>query len=106
MVTKFENLLLVRFSMSHMIISRQVIGAKDLDRLGFGGLYGVGKSSEHLPALVILSHLDPKCIGEKSICLVGKGVYSHYFFIIGHHSAKDSAYFFLQELFTTPVGSP
>ena len=92
--------------MSHMIISRQVIGAKDLERLGFGGLYGVGKSSEHLPALVILSHLDPNCIGEKSICLVGKGVYSHYFFIIGHHSAKDSAYFLLQELFTTPVGSP
>ena len=58
-----------------MPISRQVIGAKELKGLGFGGLYGVGKASEHLPALVILSHLDPNCIGEKSICLVGKGAY-------------------------------
>ena len=41
----------------------------------------MGKASEHLPALVVLTHEDASCIGEKSICLVGKGI-EHLFIII------------------------
>ena len=37
-------------------------------------MYGVGKASEHLPALVILSHIPANSSDKKSICLVGKGI--------------------------------
>jgi len=52
-----------------------VIKGEDLDAQGFGGLWGVGKASTHLPALVVLSYYpsdsDDK---EQSICMVGKGI--------------------------------
>ena len=34
----------------------KVIQGAELEAQGFGGLWGVGKASEHLPALVILSY--------------------------------------------------
>ena len=52
----------------------KVIKGEELDILGFGGLWGVGKASEHLPALVILSHIPENSSEKKSICLVGKGI--------------------------------
>ena len=50
-----------------------VIQGETLRDQGFGGLWGVGKASEHLPALVVLSH-NAKGAGGKSVCLVGKGI--------------------------------
>lgn len=54
----------------------KVIKGTDLDEQGFGGLWGVGKASIHLPALVVLSFYPPgtKEAGTKSMCLVGKGI--------------------------------
>jgi probable aminopeptidase NPEPL1 len=43
-----------------------------LDKLGFGGIYGVGKSAATPPALVILSYVPTTA--SKSIALVGKGI--------------------------------
>jgi probable aminopeptidase NPEPL1 len=51
-----------------------VIKGHDLEAQGFGGLWGVGKASDNLPALVILSHIPEGSEAEKSICLVGKGI--------------------------------
>jgi len=54
--------------------SIQIIKGKDLEAGGFGGIWGVGKASEHLPALVVLSYSPATAkVEEKSICLVGKG---------------------------------
>ena len=53
----------------------KVIHGAELRDNRLGGLWGVGKASENLPALAILSHVPseytPK---DKSICLVGKGI--------------------------------
>jgi probable aminopeptidase NPEPL1 len=51
----------------------EIIQGQELDSRGFGGIWGVGKASEHLPALVILSHTN-RDVSEKSVCLVGKGI--------------------------------
>jgi probable aminopeptidase NPEPL1 len=53
-----------------------VIQGKDLEAGGFGGIWGVGKASDNLPALVILSYFPTEKNNEeqKSICLVGKGI--------------------------------
>jgi len=51
-----------------------VIQGRDLEAQGFGGLWGVGKASEQLPALVVLSHVPAGAAGDKSVCLVGKGI--------------------------------
>jgi probable aminopeptidase NPEPL1 len=51
-----------------------VIQGKDLEAQGFGGLWGVGKASEHLPALVVLSHVPEGAEGAQSVCMVGKGI--------------------------------
>jgi ankyrin repeat protein len=45
-----------------------VIKGEDLEKGGFGGIWGVGKASEHLPALVILSHIPENSNAKKSIC--------------------------------------
>lgn len=54
----------------------KVIKGHDLEKQGFGGLWGVGKASDHLPALVVLSYFPPgtKEANTKSMCLVGKGI--------------------------------
>lgn len=55
--------------------SIKVIQGKELEEQGFGGIYGVGKASEHPPALVILSHIPAGVsAGAPSVCLVGKGI--------------------------------
>ena len=56
-------------------VAIKVIRGKELDEGGFGGIYGVGKASDHDPALVILSHVPQASTpNAKSICLVGKGI--------------------------------
>nr|CAB3264420.1 probable aminopeptidase NPEPL1 [Phallusia mammillata] len=49
-----------------------VIQGEDLDKQGFGGIYGVGKASEHPPALVVLSHYVPNA--TLTIAWCGKGI--------------------------------
>ena len=51
-----------------------IIQGRDLETQGFGGLWGVGKASEQLPALVVLSHVPAGTASDKSVCLVGKGI--------------------------------
>jgi probable aminopeptidase NPEPL1 len=53
----------------------KILQGKNLEDGGFGGIWGVGKASEHLPALVILSYY-PSTAGKDtpSVCLVGKGI--------------------------------
>ena len=52
-----------------------VIQGKELEEQGFGGLFGVGKASEHPPALVVLSHYPQGTTKDTpSVCLVGKGI--------------------------------
>ena len=58
-------------------VTIKIIRGKELDEQGFGGLYGVGKASEHDPALVILSHPGgggAEAAAGKAIALVGKGI--------------------------------
>lgn len=56
-------------------VSITVIQGQDLEAQGFGGIWGVGKAAEHLPALVILSYVPPGANAEDpSICFVGKGI--------------------------------
>ena len=49
-----------------------VIRGEELDKKGFGGIYGVGKAAVHPPALVVLSH-EPKG-ATQTIAWVGKGI--------------------------------
>lgn len=52
-----------------------VIQGKELEERGLGGIWGVGKAAEHLPALVILSYVPPSAQPhDPSICFVGKGI--------------------------------
>ncbi len=56
-------------------VKMHVIQGKDLEAQGFGGIWGVGKAAEHLPALVILSHYpNGEEDTKQSVCLVGKGI--------------------------------
>jgi probable aminopeptidase NPEPL1 len=65
----------VRNVASKLDCSMTVIQGADLEAQGFGGIFNVGKASEHPPALVVLSHI-PKGVdpAAKSICMVGKGI--------------------------------
>ncbi|OUM66498.1 hypothetical protein PIROE2DRAFT_20155 [Piromyces sp. E2] len=49
-----------------------VIKDEDLNKLGFGGIYNVGKGSKFPPALIILQFTKPQ--NTKSIAWVGKGI--------------------------------
>lgn len=55
-------------------VTTTIIRGKELEERGFGGLFGVGKASEHPPALVVLSHVPAGKENEQSICMVGKGI--------------------------------
>mmetsp|Transcript_53209 Transcript_53209/g.129211 ORF Transcript_53209/g.129211 Transcript_53209/m.129211 type:complete len:569 (+) Transcript_53209:479-2185(+) len=58
-------------------VTTKVIEGEDLDKQGFGGLYGVGKAAVHPPALVILSYTPSSVVDSgktPSIVLVGKGI--------------------------------
>jgi len=49
-----------------------IIRDQELERRGFGGIYGVGKAAVHPPALAILSHIPKDA--TKTIAWVGKGI--------------------------------
>jgi len=49
-----------------------VIEGEELNKRGFGGIYGVGKAAAHPPALVVLSHTPPN--STRSVAWVGKGI--------------------------------
>lgn len=49
-----------------------IIQGQELDRKGFGGIYGVGKASVHAPALAVLSHRPEGA--TQSIAWCGKGI--------------------------------
>ena len=49
-----------------------VIQGQDLDKKGFGGIYGVGKAAVHQPALVVLSHTPDQA--TETVAWVGKGI--------------------------------
>jgi len=49
-----------------------VIRGEELEEKGFGGIYGVGKASDHPPALVVLSHCPPEATMTVAWC--GKGI--------------------------------
>ncbi|GAB9476558.1 Metalloprotease family m17 [Globisporangium polare] len=52
-----------------------VIQGEELNKRGFGGIYGVGKAAHHLPALVALSHYPEGASADaKGVTLVGKGI--------------------------------
>ena len=53
-------------------LSVEVLGVEDLERLGCGGILGVGQGSPHEPRLVKLTWSPPEARG--SLALVGKGV--------------------------------
>jgi len=50
----------------------QVIQGRELDRQGFGGLWGVGKAATKLPALVVLSHRPEGA--QRTVAWIGKGI--------------------------------
>jgi len=49
-----------------------IIQGEELDKLGFGGIYGVGKAAAHPPALVVLSHKPDT--SQRVVAWVGKGI--------------------------------
>jgi probable aminopeptidase NPEPL1 len=51
-----------------------IIRGEELEKRGFGGLWGVGKASDNLPALVVLSYTPVGAEGQPSTCMVGKGI--------------------------------
>ncbi len=51
----------------------EVIDAEQLEARGYGGLWGVGKASTHLPSLVILTY-EPEGTPDKILSWVGKGI--------------------------------
>lgn len=53
-------------------VTIEVIQGEELQTRGFGGIFGVGKASEHPPALVILSYKPLNA--AKTLALVGKGI--------------------------------
>lgn len=53
-------------------VGLRIIQGHALDRLGFGGLWGVGKAATHLPALVALVHEPPGA--TRTVAWVGKGI--------------------------------
>jgi probable aminopeptidase NPEPL1 len=57
---------------ANLSISPVIIRGEELKDRGFGGIYGVGKASDHPPALAVLSHRPPGA--TRSIAWVGKGI--------------------------------
>ncbi len=55
--------------------SIHVIKGTELREKGYGGLWGVGQASVHLPALAILTYVPEGVSADApSICMVGKGI--------------------------------
>lgn len=55
-----------------MNITPTVIRGEDLQKRGFGGIYGVGKAAVVPPALAVLSYTPPGA--HSTIAWVGKGI--------------------------------
>ena len=53
-------------------VTIDVIRGKDLDKRGFGGLWGVGKAATRPPALVVLSYKPEDA--KRTLAWVGKGI--------------------------------
>ncbi|XP_063970806.1 probable aminopeptidase NPEPL1 [Lytechinus pictus] len=53
-------------------ITPLVIQGEELQRKGFGGIYGVGKAAANPPAFAVLSHTPPNA--TQTIAWVGKGI--------------------------------
>ncbi|TUE53335.1 putative aminopeptidase NPEPL1 [Bagarius yarrelli] len=53
-------------------ITPDIVRGKELKQRGFGGIYGVGKSAEHPPALAVLSHTPSGA--TQTIAWIGKGI--------------------------------
>jgi len=53
-------------------VTLKIIQGEELEKGGFGGLWGVGKASLHPPALAILSWEKPG--NSKGVAWVGKGI--------------------------------
>lgn len=56
----------------HNVTFCEIVG-DDLNRLGYGGLYGIGKAATCPPRLVIMEYI-PETGYNESIALVGKGI--------------------------------
>ena len=53
----------------------EVLGVKEMKKLGMGALLGVGQGSAHEPAVVVMKwHGDPKGRDRKPVAFCGKGV--------------------------------
>lgn len=70
-------------SSSGTAVQLTTIYGEELDRQGFGGLWGVGKAAEHPPVLAVLSHSPAGA--SKTHVMVGKGI----MFDTGGLSIKD-----------------
>ncbi|KAJ3030372.1 UNVERIFIED_CONTAM: putative aminopeptidase npepl1 [Siphonaria sp. JEL0065] len=53
-------------------VTLTVIQGHELEERGFGGIWNVGKASENVPALIVLSHVP--ATAKKSVAWVGKGL--------------------------------
>mmetsp|Transcript_1692 Transcript_1692/g.3976 ORF Transcript_1692/g.3976 Transcript_1692/m.3976 type:complete len:525 (+) Transcript_1692:138-1712(+) len=73
-VTSYIDRIVRLVEATKMPIDVEIIRGDDLQELGLGGIYGVGKAAENAPALVILSHKPHEVTKEESVCLIGKGI--------------------------------
>lgn len=55
---------------SSLKVELKVIRGEELEKAGFGGLWGVGKAGPFPPALAILSYKPPNA--KKTVAFVGK----------------------------------
>ncbi|KAG4101362.1 hypothetical protein H8356DRAFT_1656821 [Neocallimastix lanati (nom. inval.)] len=71
-VVKESEEVISRLKKLNKEVNINVIKGEELQNLGFGGIYGVGKGSKFPPALIILQYTNSK--NTKSIAWVGKGI--------------------------------
>ena len=57
---------------SQLGIEPLIIQGEELEKKGFGGIYGVGKAAIHQPALAVFSHCPAGA--TQTIAWVGKGI--------------------------------
>jgi len=71
-VVKESEEVISRLKKLNKEVNINVIKGEELQNLGFGGIYGVGKGSKFPPALIILQYTNAK--NTKSVAWVGKGI--------------------------------
>jgi leucyl aminopeptidase len=67
----FLSLIAQSLAKEHPEITCEVMGEKEIKKLGMGGLIGISKGSDEEPKFIVLSY---KGKGEKTVVVVGKGV--------------------------------